>query len=66
MVAASDRPPSPSTRIVAIFRRALNGLWRDEVMFYAAAIAFNSLFSIFALLFLGGYHTGVDIDTGLR
>jgi membrane protein len=48
----SDRSPNAAALLVQVFRRALNGLWRDDVMFYAAAIAFNSLFSIFALLFL--------------
>ncbi len=52
MAAASDRITSQPARFLHVFRQALNGAWRDEVLFYAAAIAFNSLFSIFALLFL--------------
>ncbi len=35
-----------------IVRRSWTGTWRDDVPFYAAGIAFHSLFSIFALLFL--------------
>ena len=35
-----------------LLRQSWNGMWRDDVPFYAAGIAFYSLFSIFALLFL--------------
>jgi len=35
-----------------VLRQSWNGMWRDDVPFYAAGIAFYSLFSIFALLFL--------------
>ncbi len=35
-----------------ILRQSWNGMWRDDITFYAAGIAFYSLFSIFALLFL--------------
>lgn len=35
-----------------VLRQSWTGMWRDDVPFYAAGIAFYSLFSIFALLFL--------------
>jgi len=40
------------TRFPIVVKRSWLGMWRDDAPFYAAGIAFHSLFSIFALLFL--------------
>ncbi len=40
------------THFPTILKRSWLGMWRDDAPFYAAGIAFHSLFSIFALLFL--------------
>jgi membrane protein len=40
------------THFPTVAKRSWLGMWRDDAPFYAAGIAFHSLFSIFALLFL--------------
>lgn len=52
MPSAVDSRRSFLESLLYVVRRSFNGLWRDDIMFYAAGIAFNSLFSIFAILFL--------------
>ena len=46
---ALNRPQIP---VPPLIRDIWTGIWRDDVPFYAAGIAFHSLFSIFSVLFL--------------